>query len=271
MTDNAQSIGKRSGGFYPVTTSDGELHRYISATTVLGAAVAKQMLPQWAASLERKQVLQAAGSLYDYLRSVKDDYRVTKPGFEQALLERLNGFAHRRVFKEAGLIGSCLHEQIEWRLRGMMNSQPKIIEGAEKCIASWETWLESVNLKPKYLEFAVYSQQYEHAGRLDYYGEYNGETVIADWKSGSGIYPEALLQVVSYREAFVEMQPDLPPPTKAIIVRFPKSGEPAEVVVVTEEMFKPLYNAFLSALNLWKYLHLGAAEYASNGNGGSDE
>ncbi len=256
-------IGKRKGGFYPITTTDGKEHQMISVTSVFQKAVAKPMLIQWAASQERNAVLSAAASLYEHIKNNGSSGDVTQAGFEMALLERIGGFAHRKIFKEAGVIGTAVHKFIEWDLEGRQGKQPEMPEGFEKSIQGWMRWTINHEVKPTYMEFQVFSLKHQYAGTLDFYGKIDGVVEIADWKTSRSIYPEAILQVVSYWTALLEMRPDLPPPEQGRIVCFPKEGDKVEEVIIKAGDRERIFDAFLSALDLWKYLHLGAVEYAA--------
>lgn len=247
--------GKRKGGFYPVTLANGEERQMVSVTSVLRLAVAKPNLIQWAATQERKAVMRTAVSLYDHLRSSGTSEDVTGPGFEGVLTERLNGYAHRKIFKEAGNIGTAIHNLIEWHLRDQQGEQPKMLDGSENCIRLWNQWRLNREIGAQYMEFQVFSPKHDYAGTLDFYGEIDGVVEIADWKTSRGIYPEAILQVVSYWTALMEMRPDLPPPEQGRIVCFPKEGDKVEEVIIKAEDRESIFQAFLAALHLWGFLY----------------
>ncbi len=260
-------IGKRKGGFYPVTLANGEERQMISVTSVFQKAVAKPMLTQWAASRERESVIGSAASLYGIMRTNGETKDVNSSAFEMRLKDWVGGFAHRRIFKEAGIIGTAVHRYIEWDLEGRQEKQPEMPDGADGSIEHWCKWCLRKDILPSYMEFQVFSPEHEYAGTLDFYGKIDGRYEIADWKTSRSIYPEAILQVVSYWTALLEMRPDLPPPERGRIVCFPKEGGEVEEVIITAEQREPIFHAFLSALDLWAYLQLGVDEYAGNRNG----
>lgn len=252
---SGQITGKRKGGFYPVTLANGEEHRMVSVTSVFRLAVAKPNLIQWAASQERTSVVGVAAALHEHLQKSGAGADVPRAGFEMALMERIDGYAHRRIFKNAGTIGTAVHRFVEWDLERRQGKQPQMPDEADNPIKLWGQWSSGKTIEPTYMEFQVFSPEYKYAGTLDFYGKVDGVVEIADWKTSRGIYPEAILQVVSYWTALMEMRPDLPPPEQGRIVCFPKEGDKVEEVIIKTEDRESIFQAFLAALHLWGFLY----------------
>lgn len=265
----------RGGRFY--STPDGD---FPSVTNIL-SCIGKPALINWAASEERKYVLEAAGNLYvDCPASPK----MSRAGFIASLVTRL-GYekAAEKKKREAAEIGSEVHALVERNLRKAIGQVvgPEIPMSPQAAIAygQWEAWSGLVNLEPLWIEQSVYSKVFGYAGTMDFscyltlpseresikaaftmpsdmsleafFQQHAGQRVlvVADIKSSKKIYMEARLQISAYGAALQEMghgRPDM-----GMVVRLPKEeGHGFEVVPILnmDDEFK----VFLHVMELWK-------------------
>jgi hypothetical protein len=251
----------RYSRFY--TTPDGLV--LPSVTTILDV-IGKPALVGWAAKTERELCLQVAGELFD---AAPMDPKMSKPVFLATLASRIGKEkAHRRKLREAGTIGTQLHERIEWTLRRELQQEagpePVLDQPALLAYMAWEDWRKQANLVPRWIEQVVWSVQYGYAGTLDLFCDIDvpggrGGCVI-DWKSGKAIYPEARLQNAAYSQGLVELG-QTSHPVHGMVVRLPKTendpvlkGEaPFDVCYISPQEQAVLLKVFRAVLELWKW------------------
>lgn len=95
------------------------------------------------------------------------------------------GFIDGQHFDEdSRLRGTAVHKAIEFRFKGTLNEKT-----LDPQLRGWvdavDSFMAENKFVPKYLEAAVLSPLYRFAGRLDAFGDMNGEPAIIDIKSGS--------------------------------------------------------------------------------------
>ncbi|WP_460909890.1 PD-(D/E)XK nuclease family protein, partial [Staphylococcus aureus] len=69
-----------------------------------------------------------------------------------------------------------------------------------KAVNSFLKWWAMQDIKVIKAEQKLCSPKMKLAGTADLVCELNGKLTILDWKTGSGIYPEAVLQMGAYAE-----------------------------------------------------------------------
>jgi hypothetical protein len=246
----------RSTRFYE--TPDG--NRLPSVTSILGV-IAKPALINWAAKREREMVIAAAADLFEDLPIGP---KMSRTAYLSTLDKRIgNTKAHTKELEKAGDIGTQAHAKIEWTLRKelklVVGEEPRLSEAAEWAFMAWEDWRKASNLVPLHIEQTVWSSRMGYAGTMDLHCEIDLPTggrgrVVADWKTGKGIYGEALLQNAAYVEAMIEMG-HAERPTHGLIVRLPKvqTDPEFEVKFIPATDHPALLKAFLNALELWRW------------------
>lgn len=245
-----------------------------SVTTIL-QAVNKPVLVNWAAKTERELVLKAAGDLYEDLPNTPK--RMTKLAYMTTLESRVGKLkAHTRQMEKARNIGIAVHELIEWNIRKELlqavGPEPKVPPEGMWAFMAYEDWRKTANLSPIMVEQVVFSERYGYAGTADLMCEINHPGlfqaqiprvhVVTDWKTGKGIYLEALLQNAAYVHAAIEMK-HATPGTAGLIVRLPKTeNDPGfETRFIPAEDQKPLFKIFLAVLELWKWMDAEDQKY----------
>lgn len=254
-----QVTNKRGGRHYE--TPDGE--KYPSVTTILNA-IAKPALVNWAANKERELVIESAATLWTEAPNGNTP-RMSRMAFIASLKTRLGKTkAHQRELERAGNIGTEAHKRIEWATRKMMGQkpgpEPMISQEALWAYMVWEGWTKEVKFKPILCEQMLYSKEYGFAGTMDTLAliELDGKThkILADYKTGKGIYNEALLQNSGYVKAIIEMG-HAEPPLDGMVIRLPKvvTDDKPEMKLIPWEDQEKLFDAFLHTFELWKWLN----------------
>jgi len=223
-----------------------------SVTTILGV-IGKPALIAWAASMERAMCLDVSATLYEHLHGTP---KMSRMAWMSTLETRLGKQrAHQRELEKAGNIGSQIHALIEWWLLAHMLEKvgpcPEACDKAMWAYTRWQAWAKEVNLKPIYVEQAVWSRAYGYAGTMDLLAEVNGVETVLDWKSGKAVYPEAHLQNAAYRQAVREMGHGNP--QAGLIVRVPKVETDPEFEVVEAWPEDECLDVFLKTKSVWEW------------------
>ena len=119
---------------------------------------------------------------------------------------------HARYTREAAGIGKQVHGYAEACLRATMKgasgafpSRPdtkdeRIHLGCD----AFDEWIRAHDVRIIEPERVIFSEQYFYAGTADVYGYIDGELVVGDFKTSSGIWNEHLLQTAAYQNALEE-------------------------------------------------------------------
>ena len=249
----------RSSRFYQVETELGLIQAFPSVTTVL-SCIGKPALIGWAAREERTLVSEAAADLY---LDSPETPKMARAGFLSSLEDRLGKTrAHQRQLKKAGEIGTAVHAVVEWQMRKDLGQEvgacPSLPVEGQAAFAAFQTWRDSVKLKPLMIEQTVWSKKYGFAGTMDWLGEMDlaGDrvVVVGDWKTSKGLYPESNLQNAAYTAALIEMG-HLDDFSGGCIVRLPKSKDDPgfEEKLISPEQQREDFQVFLNVLELWRW------------------
>jgi hypothetical protein len=229
-------------------------------TSVL-EVIAKPALIGWSTRLEKERAIRVATELYT---ETQNGFRITPAGYRMTLQSRLQKRASDEVLDLARDIGNEAHSLIEWELRRELGEEhpsppPPSSPQVARLVGAWGQWRWAVQLRPIAVEQVVWSSQYGYAGSMDLFGELEIPGIgraraVLDWKSGRGIYTEALLQNAAYGHAVVEREL-AEPPVHGLIVRLPKTDRASvETRVIPMEEQRKYFDAFKAALELWKFL-----------------
>jgi len=170
------ALGLKPGHLLRVTGPRGGLRHYEvpgsdkpypSVTTILSETVRKPALERWRESLIRKGL---------------------EPNTES---------------KAAAAMGSNLHSILEELLRG--NEEVSIPPELENAVQGFFAWRRAMPMTHLESEVAVYDGWATFAGTVDAIFRGPEGLVVVDFKSGSKVYPEALLQVRAYIQALQYM------------------------------------------------------------------
>jgi hypothetical protein len=226
-----------------------------SVTTLLGI-IAKPALIHWAAKIERELVLSASVEYYQELSGADAQ---SCQFYLECLQQRIGRTrAHQKVLKEAGDIGTEVHQMVEWGLKTELGltcefDQPKITHpAAHQAYESWKEWREQVKLRPIAVEQVIVSDKYGYAGTLDLLGYAEDILTVLDWKTGKAVYAEALLQNAAYRQGVREM--GIGDPKRGLIVRLPKFEDDPNFEVRDAGAEDTAFKAFLAARDLREHI-----------------
>src|SRR3990167_3128262 len=133
-----------------------------------------------------------------FLCSILDKRGITKYDVDEAKI------LHTKHLKEAGTIGTKIHDWIEEYIKGKKPEMPEeknIIIG----VNGFLDWVKKIKVKFIESEILVYSKQYDFSGRLDAIAIIDGKRYLIDYKTGTGLYNDVLLQTAAYTAAYQEM------------------------------------------------------------------
>lgn len=120
----------------------------------------------------------------------------------------LKGIDAMKYRDEAADIGTLAHKMIACQLREddaeLSDWSPNQIEKASNALTKFVLYRGEHKLKPTLIEQPLVSEEYRYGGTPDYVGLRDGVPVVLDLKTGSGIYPDAFVQVAAYRQLVVE-------------------------------------------------------------------
>jgi hypothetical protein len=159
--------------------------------------------------------------------------------------------ASKAVSQEAMDIGTQVHEAIECFFKGEAYDLTTMPDPARKAYSSFLDWVNGARFKCEATEVRLYNEQDNYAGTCDAVGTIDGDVVLIDFKTGSGIYPEATLQVSAYARAYSLKNVDII--QRAYIVRFGKDSAQFEVKEIDREGLREEYSAFMCALGLYNW------------------
>jgi hypothetical protein len=147
---------------------------------------------------------------------------------------------------EAKNRGTTIHSIVE----AFKHSKEEIDDIPEKFrpyAVSFYNWVKDNNIEILEHEKTVKSAKYKYAGTCDLIvkNRQTNEVWVCDVKTGKDIYQEAFLQVSAYKRALLENG-----------IKIDKTG----VILLGEKGYKfaeggDYFNYFLSALELWKFVH----------------
>jgi hypothetical protein len=296
MTSPAGSQTTDRGRFYRFAGNE-----YVSVTTAL-SVISKPALVGWAAKKTAEAAVEHAESLP--IR-VKDDvsklldHLSNRHGvvpLERRLLGLLEAHtrahngeinwkhgtigqdtlrllkSHHRASKDdAADLGSILHGAFETIAGGY--GVPDLPEGAQPYIEGFQLFWETVKPEPIRLESTIYNQEHGYAGTADLFAVIDGEICVADYKTGSSIWPEVALQLAAYANGeFIgsyrgqaEVQEPVPDAKKAYAIRI----APHSFNMVPVEIGRAVYESFVSALALWRWQQNSKSLLGEPVNGGA--
>ena len=230
-------------------------HRYYingvyvpGVTTVLGCADKSNALVPW-----------ASRTTADWLADNISDGEVMTPELREWMRVQARMEAWRQK-KEAGKVGSDVHDIIHGYLRTGDYDLAGTDEPTRNAFALWLEWWTERGLVPLALELPVCSVQLMVAGTLDCIAAAPDGTVwLLDWKSGKGIYREALAQTEAYRRMMLESRDlgiegtnDLPDVDRIGVLRIGKTDDSWEFQEVPRAEWDRHWACFV-ALSMWVY------------------
>jgi len=122
---------------------------------------------------------------------------------------------YKKTSEKAMSAGTIAHEMIEKDLKNEKQVRPsdvapEIVDKAETAFLSWLEWKDRMKFTLEKSELSLVSEQYQFGGTIDFIPLIDGKLSIFDFKTGSGIYEDHLLQVSAYRELMREAGMETP-------------------------------------------------------------
>lgn len=131
----------------------------------------------------------------------------------------LDGKNHRDAAQKEADAGTIAHEMIEFNIQNkewdIPNSpilttvgkfEGEIIDKAETCYLNFLDWKKQVQFKPLHTELHLVSEKHQYGATPDCIAEINSKPALFDWKTGSGLYPDMLIQIAAYIEVIEETE-----------------------------------------------------------------
>lgn len=114
----------------------------------------------------------------------------------------LQGYDVNKYTDDLANVGTLTHEMVDAHFR---NEEPdtddytkKEIDRAENAFISFLGWIKDKKIKPIIREKELISEKYKFGGTPDLYADIGGEKWLIDFKTGSGIYDDYLIQLAGY-------------------------------------------------------------------------
>ncbi len=250
MTRPALSVQVTGRGRHYRHPRTGEL--YPSVTTII-ETLAKPWLGAWMAKL-------VAGYAWD------NRMALLEMSDREAAVDFLKGAPRRQRDSAAG-VGDLVHEVVEARVLG--RPEPEIPEHAAPYVAAWEAFAKDTGIVFTHSEETVFNGSEGYAGTFDFLGRIGGLRVLGDYKTGSGIYDEVILQLAALRyapelwDSQAQDSVDMPPVDRCIAVHLQPDGYRVHLIDAGERA----YDAFLGLLAAWRWNtdHVGAVGHPLRG------
>lgn len=172
----------------------------------------------------------------------------------------LKGMDSSKFRDEKANVGKLAHLMIMNYLKGDKTDtseySQKEIEQAENSFLSFLEWEKGhklgYGLEIMRIEEPIISEKYHYGGTPDFYGYINGDLELIDFKTGSGIYDEYIIQVSSYYY-LIEEQHNFDEKMKARILRIPRSEDEAfEERLVSERELEIGWDIFWHCLEIYR-------------------
>lgn len=235
--------------------------RYWSVTTIIGGGIPKPALVGWAAKETALYAIENAELVKSLVAKDLDEdgklppfdqYGKPSSSGAQDAYELLTKARFKKSSKAADL-GTEIHEAIEaWVLDKPL---PDWSPAAEPFMEQAVRWLQEREPKVEMSEASVYNRTYRYAGTLDMIATIDGKRTLIDFKTGSGVYPEAALQMNAYAKAeFIAMPDGSEKPMPEI--------EAAAVVHLNPDWYQEIpirlgadvFNSFLYAREVFRWM-----------------
>ena len=238
----------------PGATIGAEPERYFSVTTLLKSGVPSPALTAWGMRAVAEYAVANHRTLAAMLEAVRVRKTanglaiVTDPDAVQAATDWLKGSPYRERDRKAD-IGTAVHAAIEAHI--LKAPWPEPTEDTAGHLAQFRQFLADFAPVFKLAEASVYNRAAKYAGTLDWIAEIPGRGLcLGDTKtSGSGVYPEAALQLAAYRFAEFIGLPDgteapMPVVDGAAVLWLPGGDDPSGYALIPVVADEQVFRAF---------------------------
>jgi hypothetical protein len=169
----------------------------------------------------------------------------------------LDGIDTNKYIHEAGDVGILAHHIIEQHLRGKPLETDAFsadqITMASNAARTFFGWIKEHNVKPRLIEEPLISERYHYGGTVDTFGVVDGiDSVLWDYKTSNGVWPEHLMQVSAYWNLLHEAGHHV---VRAVILRIGRDGSGMEEHTIEREHALREFDKFLCLLRLYQLQH----------------
>ena len=123
-----------------------------------------------------------------------------------------NGKDFRDTRDAAANSGTVAHAMIDAEIRGRKFNPDGIskdlLNKAETAYLNFLEWSKRNELKVSATEIPMISEKWRFGGTPDCIAYIGGKLSLLDWKTGSGLYEDHLIQLAAYKELWEENYPD---------------------------------------------------------------
>ena len=165
----------------------------------------------------------------------------------------MNGEDFRSARDEAADAGTIAHEMIECEIKGKKFDPSKydksLVDKAENAYLSFLEFKDKVNFEVIKTEVHLVSEKYQYGATPDCIAKINGKVALFDWKTSDAIYPDYLIQIAAYEQAWNENNPDMPITDGCHLLRISKGNNISYEWRYWSNL-KPAWEAFLCCLKL---------------------
>lgn len=120
----------------------------------------------------------------------------------------LDGKNHREVAEKEADAGTLGHAMIEADIKQKpfpTGYREDITAKADTCYINFLEWKEAIHFKPINTEIHLVSEKHQYGATPDCIAEIKGKTSLFDWKTGSGLYTDHLIQLAAYANVIEEV------------------------------------------------------------------
>lgn len=182
-----------------------------SVTTIIGNGLPKPAIAGWQAktiaefAVANHRQLEAMLAGVRLVRTADRLLMVSDPDAVTAAIEWLKGSPWRESSRKMN-IGSAVHAEAEAYVLKLPRPEPP--PTVAPYLASFRNFLDDFAPDFKMSEATVYSPRESYAGTLDAIFRVGARTILCDYKTGKGIYPDVALQLAAYAHAEFVLLPD---------------------------------------------------------------
>lgn len=171
------------------------------------------------------------------------------------------GLSSKTEARRAADAGTAVHDAIEQDLRGLPTTAVFSAHELDKEQLSWATnayqcyldWKKEANPVVDDMELQLISSKYGFGGTPDAVGLHpDGQRILYDWKTSGKLYADYYLQAAAYAALYEENTGNRI--DQAVIVRFDKSGKPAEEKTIPRDQLKKYFDIFKQMIDLYNAL-----------------
>ncbi len=165
------------------------------------------------------------------------------------------GIDYRKHRSQAAEVGTLVHLLVMCRFTGqepdLSTFTPEQVEKARRAFGKFEDWARPKRFAPLWIEQPLVSERWRYGGTPDFVGNIDTEVTLADFKSGSGIFDEHVIQQAAYLQLIRELDPSLPIERVRIVRIGRDESEGFEERIFRPRDLAPYWRIFKHCLAIW--------------------